>query len=541
MFVKSLEMINTKSFSHAKIVFSKGINLLLGANNSGKSVVIKALSNLQYKAFTKKDIRSTEDFSKVFIEIHNIQKNELSRFNIDDIGSNFITPSDVLIYWGEFRNASVAEENFMYDINNVKIDSTIGYKLIRKSKSGVLVNAKFTRFPESEEKNNFIYPFLARRKIQNYNSTLNSVETYRVAETFINLTAKIQKITNASHPMNEKFRELCQKILGFNIGIISADHNMNSSEAGIYTDSTSTISVSSMGEGVVNILGLIVILLTENNKLYLIEEIENDIHPTALKHLLDLILSKANNNQFIISTHSHIVLKYLGANIENKLFYLDWQSSSPLKKGSENVPTSSITEIENTPFARMKILEMLGYEYFDFDLFSAYLILEESTAEKIIRDLLIPNFTPKLYLKLKTIAVNGTSDLAPRFIEFHRLFVFIHTSEIYKYKAWVIADGDESGIKCIDGLKQKFIDWPESHFRTFSEHNFELYYPERFQSEVQRILVLKSKSEKQEAKRSLFLKVVKWSTAHIDLALEEFKISAKEVIDILKEIEKKIK
>jgi predicted ATPase len=45
-----------------------------------------------------------------------------------------------------------------------------------------------------------------------------------------------------------------------------------------------------------------------------IEEPETDLHPRALHGLLDLIVQSAaeHNNQFVISTHSNIVVRHLG-------------------------------------------------------------------------------------------------------------------------------------------------------------------------------------------------------------------------------------
>jgi hypothetical protein len=57
-----------------------------------------------------------------------------------------------------------------------------------------------------------------------------------------------------------------------------------------------------MGEGIPHLLGLINDLCLAENKLFLIEEPENDIHPKALKRLLDLIIQKSQSNQFVIST-----------------------------------------------------------------------------------------------------------------------------------------------------------------------------------------------------------------------------------------------
>ena len=44
------------------------------------------------------------------------------------------------------------------------------------------------------------------------------------------------------------------------------------------------------------------------NKLFLIEEPENDLHPKALKALLELILESSASNQFVISTHSNTLI-----------------------------------------------------------------------------------------------------------------------------------------------------------------------------------------------------------------------------------------
>ena len=87
--------------------------------------------------------------------------------------------------------------------------------------------------------------------------------------------------------MNGRFNELCESILGFKIGVIPSE-NPNSFEPGIFVNATKMIPLRSMGDGVANVVGFIVILLTEDRKLFLVEELENDIHPKALKKLLNL-------------------------------------------------------------------------------------------------------------------------------------------------------------------------------------------------------------------------------------------------------------
>lgn len=110
---------------------------------------------------------------------------------------------------------------------------------------------------------------------------------------------------------------MVEKILGFPISTTPSEKG----KKGVYIiNKFEYIPLTSMGEGVPNILGLIVDLCMSENKIFLIEEPENDIHPKALKARLELIEMKSVNNQFIISTHSNIVTKYLGSVEGSKVF-----------------------------------------------------------------------------------------------------------------------------------------------------------------------------------------------------------------------------
>lgn len=283
-----------------------------------------------------------------------------------------------------------------------------------------------------------------------------------------------------------------------------------------------------MGEGVVNILGIIVTLLTEDRKLYLIEELENDIHPSVLKKILNLIIAKSEKNQFVISTHSNIVLKYLGSIKESKIIYTE---SEVIISESTYLPTSQLKEITNSSSDRLKILEQLGYDLFDYDIYSAYLILEESSAERVIRGFLIPAFHPSLNFKIRTIAAQGVDDVSPKFNDLQRLFLYLHTSEVYKDKAWVIVDGDAPGLESIRKLKEKFSTWNPEHFMSFDQDNFENYYPDRFKDKVDKIDYMNNGQHKQDLKRKLLNEVMEWIAKDFEQAKMEFKISAKEVID----------
>lgn len=539
MYINAITLKNIRGYKETNITFSKNINLLLGANNAGKSTILKAIYKLQKNyILNKDDVRKTYQKGEVFIDLSEIEEQNKVLFKKGHPhNSRFPYSSDQTIFFGIPIDNS--EEKFFYDSCN---------KIQRTKNGGIILSNKkrkgdelfyFAGFPEKENENNFIYPFFAKRKLHGYSHRAGKDSAYSIYDDFTNLASKIAKVGNSSHYRNKEFVHYCNEILGFGIGLVPGS-NDHEDKIGIYIKDSYAIPIECMGEGVINILGLIVILLTEDNKLFLIEEIENDIHPEALKKLLNLIIEKSNKNQFIISTHSNIVLKYLASVSNSKLFHISWKSTEETLNGLLNIPTSKIDEVKNTPEERLKLLEKLGYDLFDFEMYKSYLILEESSAEQIIRDFIIPEFVPALYNKIKTIAAKGADDLPAKFNDFHRLFVYVHTNPIYNKKAWVIADGDEAGQRNISLLRDKFKTWPNSHFINLKETNIEFYYPDRFQDKVKKIMEIKDDRKKHKEKGLLTKEVMEWILTNRNEAKNEFKKSAKELIKIIQDISKKV-
>ena len=113
MKVKSVELINLKSHERSKLELSENINLIVGANNSGKSVIIKSLLNLQYSnIFEVKDIRATFYYSKIFIELVDVNKTENNLFIFKTPKNEFKESDKFTIGWGIRNNGTT--ETFRY-------------------------------------------------------------------------------------------------------------------------------------------------------------------------------------------------------------------------------------------------------------------------------------------------------------------------------------------------------------------------------------------------------------------------------------------
>lgn len=493
MKITALELVNVKSFKKLdKTEFSDSINIFTGLNNSGKSIILKSIFSLQEYSLSQSDITKGQVNGYINIFYSNIA-------GVDE---------------GQFRFS--LNENRLFDINSG--GSNIGER------------EKFKPI----EPANIIYPYFSKRKVAQYNSEVDEVSSKSVAGNHANLAAKIDRLNNPNHDFFEAYKQACLNILGFEICAI---HKDGGKQAAYYIKGIDEhILVSSMGEGVPNILGFVVDLCVAENKIFLIEELENDLHPKALKSLLNLIISKSATNQFFISTHSNIVLKHLGGVVGSKVFKVSNNETDPeLKK----MYLSHIDLVESSEDRRL-LLESLGYDPLDFDNWSGWLFLEESSAEKIIREYLIKWFVPELQNKLRTFSSGGISNVEPRFEDFNNLFVFVHLAESYKNRVWVAIDNGEVERNIIKRMQAKYQNsgWNEKQFINFKEHDFEKYYPKKFNDEVDRVLSLSD--HKRAEKMKLLSEVEQWISENEEVARKEFEISAKEIIDFLSIIAEKI-
>jgi len=486
MKILTLDIENIRCFEKVSIQLSETINVLIGANNSGKSTIMNCISCIQ-------------DPNSLIGSLRIKSADGLVRITFSGDSSPYIgsTVDEIIIpaLDGNLRG--------FYNGNNVS-------------------NAfKF----RNNEPINYIVPYLSRRKVGEYSHQITAPHTNQVSGTLSNLFAKIDKVSNPEFlPAYNDYIKACDEIIGFRISTSSSGQG----KQGVYIiRNDEQIAIESMGEGIPNILGLIVDLCRAENKLFIIEEIENDIHPKALKKLLELIIAKSTQNQFIISTHSNIVVKYLGAECDTAIFHTEMAFF-------EKIPLSSITHIK-TEESRRIALEDLGYDLFDYGLWNYWLFLEESSAERIIRDYLIPWFLPHIDKKVRTFATNGIDSTEIKFDEFNRLFVYLHLEATYKNKAWVLVDYGDHETKILNQIIEKWSKngWDSNHFKQLANHDFETYYPIEFNERVSNALAITDKRKKKSAKEALLIDVLNWIKKDETNAKIQFETSAKDVIDIL--------
>ncbi|MDD2774680.1 MAG: AAA family ATPase [Gallionella sp.] len=497
MKITQLSISNFRSFEQTPELNFGQLNVLVGKNNAGKSSVLYAIGMVQGMDSSIPNIRS--DSGHASVDILLTCSNSLESEKINHFSALFYKENADKKWQLQYENKDISQLPF-----------------------------------ENKEPNHLLVPFFSKRKTTHYSSREVKKEyTKQISIDWSNLVPHLAKIISPTFPQHKTYTEACESILGFIVSPVPSEHGQ---QAGIFLPSGEELFIEQMGAGVPHIVDLLIKLAVSKDKIFLIEEPENDLHPQALKALLALIIESSKHNQFIISTHSNIVVQHLCAEQDSRLFEVR------VKDAKQQL--SEISEVETTPEARLRVLEDLGYSLSDTApyLWDAWLILEESSAETIIRNHLIPWFYPKL-ARLKTFSAQGTGNVEKAFSDLQRLITFAHLEPTYKNKTWVIVDGDESGQTAIKTIKEKFKDWDAEKFQTFSAENFETYYPERFAEKAKTALSApddantKKNTAKRAAKAALLKEVIAWLAENPDKGKAELAKSAKEVIDKLKQIE----
>lgn len=533
MWISKIDLRCIKSFDEAHLNLSKGINVIIGSNNCGKSTILQSVLNLQKCQYSLESIRLLEKAASTSLQLNDLGKYAANQYFLEMQNSQSIGIETRINKETINKQYSRSNDEGVIAQDISALSEELGVLIINYEKNniGMGFNLGTCLFPDHEP-DNLIYPYLSKRKVTQFREVINKTETNAVTGDLAHLYPKVDRLTNPSLPAHKEYMEACKDILNFEITSTPSDAGK---KAALIVNNQDSISIDSMGEGVSSLLGLIVDLCLAEEKVFLIEEPENDIHPRALKKLLKLIVDKSQKNQFLITTHSNIVLKYLGAQLSSKIFQVSMELI-------EKLPTSYVCEVENNPEERRGVLEDLGYEFFDIDLWSAWLILEESSAEKIIREYFVSWFIPELNGRLRTFSARSLNEVELKFDDFNRLFVFLNLQNIYKNRAWVIVDGGEQESKVIEKLKTTYRTngWSEDSFLQFSQHDFESYYPDIFQEQVAKILSETDRQKKRTNKKELLKKVEAWINEDSEHAKEAFSNSASEVIEILKNISSKI-
>jgi len=481
------------------VPFGSKFNIIVGQNNSGKSTILRGILSAQGFPLDATDIRPNAADSWISIELDEVKQND----RVD--------------------NRPTHENRMRF---NVALSGNYpDYRGISVRNLGAGNQIFSSRRPAHT-----LVPFLAKRKSSGFSEAVNAAAHLPITGLLDNLYSNIDVLATAGHPHHENYIAASREILGLTI---TTKASVNGKVAGFYFDPDNFVTLDRMGDGVTEIIALITELCLARDKIFVLEEPETNLHPRGLKALLNMVRAAADTNQFFIATHSNVVVRELGGHGDSSVFRVYREDDAP-------TAPSRVEQVARSPEAHMNLLRELGYEFTDFDLHEGWLFLEESSAERVIRDILIPQFVPKLRGRLRTFSAAGVDNLEPTISEFRRLITFVHLQPVYDGRLWARADGDTAGVEVIDHMRQTFPDFSEEALSTFHRPQFELYYPEEFREKVEQVLAIDDKKRRRQGKAELLHEVLAWTEQNKEFAKAAWETSAAEPIAFLKQIARKL-
>ncbi|NSW92664.1 MAG: AAA family ATPase [Firmicutes bacterium] len=458
MFLDEIRITNFRKFGGGEngepgitIKFNKGLNVLIGENDSGKTCVIDAIRLVlstqsgEFFRIYKEDFHEDSRFMKIECIIRGFNEYEAKDFlewlGIDDEKKFFLR----LI----FSAKRDGKDKIFVDDIRAGLDEE---GQILSSKAKELLRATYLKPLRDAE-----IELAARR-----NSRLSQIlyahpefkdeESHELVRIMKNANAEIKEYFNYREDSND---EKVLKILNTFLYEFSDNDNILKSYINITDPKLKAIlekldlvlNKPKPGHGSYNQLYISTELLLLRNKtepglkLALIEEIEAHLHPQAqlrvIEYLQNLCNSDDSNIQIILTTHSINLASHV--KLDN-LFIFAENTSFPLRKGTTELKDGDYLFLE-------RFLDATKANLF----FAKGVLIVEGDAENII----FPAIAKLIEKKLTKYGVSIVNVGSTALLRYAR--IFMRKDELkMKLPVAVVADCDQAvyGVKEIDGEKQ---------------------------------------------------------------------------------------
>lgn len=279
--IKKLTLSNFTVFQQAEFNFSKGINIIIGENSTGKSHVLK----LAYSVATVWEQCGKQGWRETLVEkIHNVFGVEML---LDLRNHETRTTAEKYIVTAEFFVDHASSQELSFNFNkpdNITINGSVPHKPILNKPIFIPTKEVLTIFP------NFISLY----------------EKYALSfdETYYDLCKAID---------NPLLKEPNQKLLNKLEQVIGGKVVLRGSHFYLQTKN-GEMNIFMVAEGLRK-LGLLSYLIANDslkeNSILFFDEPETNLNPRLIKQLAEFLVELSKHNiQIIIATHNLFLMKY---------------------------------------------------------------------------------------------------------------------------------------------------------------------------------------------------------------------------------------
>lgn len=350
MFLDEIRITNFRKFGEGEdgkpgitVKFNKGLNVLIGENDSGKTCVIDAIrlvlltQSREYFRITKEDFHKDSDFMNIECIFRGFSNHEAKDFlewiSIDDNNEFFL----------KVRFSARIEDNERVIVDDIRGGADEEGQIINSRARDLLRTTYLKPLRDAEHE-------LAARR----NSRLSQIllaypefkdkDSHELVEIMKRANAEIKKYFEYE---NEDDEEKVLKMINSHLREFSDNDNILESNVeitklklkGILEKLDLVLTDLKPGLGSYNLLYIATeLLLLQNNieiglKLALIEEIEAHLHPQAqlrvIEYLQDICESEESKMQMLLTTHSVTLASNI--KLDNLIIFND-NNAFPLRK-----------------------------------------------------------------------------------------------------------------------------------------------------------------------------------------------------------------
>jgi AAA15 family ATPase/GTPase len=318
---------------------------LYGANASGKTNLIKVFEILKSIIFSKKESKD-EKINIIPFLFDEISKNKPSEFEIlfyyQNVKYKYILKVDAnqihyesLEYYPRRKPTMIFERKTENEISKISFNNFLKIDEIIKKEIEAKCIKNISVFKAYKQTN------VSNEIIENALIFFNNIEGINIAFwelfEFINMNLRKGEIVYSENSDDEsivdKFKDevlFFLKNTDFNISdfifeeieasignktekikVIKSFIHKIKNESGNIEYKELPLKLQSQGtKKIITFLSLLLKNIKQNNKVILIDEIENSIHPLLLKHFIKKLLEMNNNFQIIFTTHYDPILEW---------------------------------------------------------------------------------------------------------------------------------------------------------------------------------------------------------------------------------------
>jgi len=337
MYINTVELTNIRGFTHAKLIFQPGFNLVVGVNGVGKTTILESVRVLLSHILTeiKSPIIVKDYFSKSDININTNSLQLNSSFTVDEQSYEFLyrkSAKDYTIVQTEQPKRTKASVANIRE-EAITLEDRIEFKTpINRFSNDTLLGIFFSTRRSAISREN---PKISNYKLPHSVAFVESLSSTRSFN--VKMFAEWFKVQKALAKENSKFDRVIQLVKQTVYTFLPAFSDLEIQEDEISKELTfhitkfeKALSFTQLSDGERGLLALvfdisrrlIIANIDKDNPLegkavILIDELDLHLHPRWQRTVVSDLLRTFPNCQFIATTHSpQIISSVLPGNIQ---------------------------------------------------------------------------------------------------------------------------------------------------------------------------------------------------------------------------------